>query len=246
MRNKIILLACTFIVIVSAILTAYFLIQHDQTVKLEQYQNEVVEAMIQQQEEDVINNFKDYYLVLNSNVHKLITNFKDNKNNILVAKIENNTKIPKDILDYFIEWSNYKDTYIEYLNDDANIPDGDKYKVIKQNIIDVLDGVAEYVAFVYTFYENEGDADLAFTINDMGDDLGIDHSFFNDKPIYWETMIFDHTNGEDFGDLYCERYSSLEDAIANHERILTLVTEGNFTTIKELGDACRGFYNLER
>lgn len=171
MRNKIILLACTFIVIVSAILTAYFLIQHDQTVKLEQYQNEVVEAMIQQQEEDVINNFKDYYLVLNSNVHKLITNFKDNKNNILVAKIENNTKIPKDILDYFIEWSNYKDTYIEYLNDDANIPDGDKYKVIKQNIIDVLDGVAEYVAFVYTFYENEGSADLAFTINDIGDDL---------------------------------------------------------------------------
>ena len=171
MRNKIILLACTFIVIVSAILTAYFLIQHDQTVKLKQYQDEVAEAMVQQQQEDVINNFKDYYLVLNSNVHKLITNFKDNKNNILVAKIENNTKIPKDILDYFIEWSDYKDTYIEYLNDDANIPDGDKYKVIKQNIIDVLDGVAEYVAFVYTFYENEGGADLAFTINDIGDGL---------------------------------------------------------------------------
>lgn len=67
-------------------------------------------------------------------------------------------------------------------------------------------------------------------------DLGIDHSFFNDKPIYWETMIFDHTNGENFGDLYQERYSSLEDAIANHERILTLVTEGNFTTIKELSE----------
>lgn len=67
-------------------------------------------------------------------------------------------------------------------------------------------------------------------------DLGIDHSFFSDKPIYWETMIFDHTNGEDFGDLYCERYSSLEDAIANHERILTLVNEGNFTTIKELSE----------
>ena len=67
-------------------------------------------------------------------------------------------------------------------------------------------------------------------------DLGIDHSFFNDKPIYWETMIFDHTNGDDFGDLYCERYSSVEDAITNHERILTLVTEGNFTTIKELSE----------
>lgn len=171
MRNKIILLACTFIVIVSAILTAYFLIQHDQTVKLEQYQNEVVEAMIQQQEEDVINNFKDYYLVLNSNVHKLITNFKDNKSNVLVAKIENNTNVPKDILDYFIEWSNYKDTYIEYLNDDANIPDGDKYNVIKQNIIDVLDDVDKYISFIYAFYENEGGADLAFTINDIGDDL---------------------------------------------------------------------------
>jgi signal transduction histidine kinase len=57
-RNKIILLACTFIVIVSAILTAYYFIQHDQTVKLEQFQNEVVEAMIQQQQEDVINNFR--------------------------------------------------------------------------------------------------------------------------------------------------------------------------------------------
>lgn len=77
-------------------------------------------------------------------------------------------------------------------------------------------------------------------------DLGIDHSFFSDKPIYWETMIFDHTNGENFGDLYQERYSSVEDAITNHERILTLVNEGNFSTIKELGDACRGFYNLER
>lgn len=171
MRNKIILLACTFIVIVSAILTAYFLIQHDQTVKLKQYQDEVAEAIIQQQEEDVINNFKDYYLVLNSNVHKLITNFKDNKNNILVAKIESNTGVPVGILDYFTKWSNYKETYIEYLNDDENIPDGDKYNVIKQNIIDVLDDVDKYISFIYAFYENEGGADLAFTINDIGDDL---------------------------------------------------------------------------
>ena len=78
-------------------------------------------------------------------------------------------------------------------------------------------------------------------------DLGIDHSFFSDKPIYWETMIFDHTNGENFGDLYQERYSSLEDAITNHERILTLVNEGNFSTVKDLDISCDlGFYNLER
>lgn len=78
-------------------------------------------------------------------------------------------------------------------------------------------------------------------------DLGLDHSFgFSDKPIYWETMIFDHTYGEDFDDVYCERYSSLEDAIANHERILALVNDGKFNTIKELDDSCGDFYSLGR
>lgn len=78
-------------------------------------------------------------------------------------------------------------------------------------------------------------------------DLGLDHSFgFSDKPIYWETMIFDHTYGEDFDDVYCERYSSLEDAIANHERILALANDGKFNTIKELDDSCRDFYSLGR
>ena len=171
MRNKIILLASTFIVIVLAILTAYYLIQHDQTVKREQYQNEVVEAMVQQQGEDIVNNFNDYYTVLKDNVTKLISNFKDNKDTILVAKIENNTSIPKDILDYFIKWSNYKDTYIEYLSDDKNIPDGDKYKVIKQTILELLDETDKYIAFIYSFYENEGGGDLAFTINQIGDSL---------------------------------------------------------------------------
>lgn len=66
-------------------------------------------------------------------------------------------------------------------------------------------------------------------------DLGLDHSFgFSDKPIYWETMIFDHTYGEDFDDVYCERYSSLEDAISNHERILALANDGKFKTFNEL------------
>lgn len=78
-------------------------------------------------------------------------------------------------------------------------------------------------------------------------DLGLDHSFgFSDKPIYWETMIFDHTYGEDFDDVYCERYSSLEDAIANHERILALANDGKFNTIKELDDSCGDFYSLGR
>ena len=171
MRNKIILLSSTFIVIVSAILTAYYLIQYDQTMKREQYQNEVVEAMAQQHEEDIVNNFKDYYITLNNNVTQLITNFKDNKDTILVAKIENNTGVQVGILDYFIKWSEYKETYLEYLNDDENIPDNDKYNVIKQDILEILDETDTYIALIHTFYENEGGGDLAFEINDVGDSL---------------------------------------------------------------------------
>lgn len=171
MKNKVILLVSTFIVIVSSILTAYYLIQHDQKIKLQKYQNEVAETISQQQEEAVINNFKDYYTMLDKNITQLITEFIDNKNTILVAKLESNTGVPVGILDYFTKWSNYKETYIEYLNDDENIPDGDKYNVIKQNIIDVLDDVDKYISFIYAFYENEGGADLALTINDIGDDL---------------------------------------------------------------------------
>lgn len=43
--------------------------------------------------------------------------------------------------------------------------------------------------------------------------LGLDHSFMNDTPILWETMIF----GGEF-DQYQERYYCHEDALSGHQR----------------------------
>lgn len=40
-------------------------------------------------------------------------------------------------------------------------------------------------------------------------------------PLIFETMVF--PNSEDFEDEYCERYSSLEDALAGHQRAVTYV-----------------------
>ena len=54
-------------------------------------------------------------------------------------------------------------------------------------------------------------------------DLGINHNFFNEgDPIYWETMIFamDDDYEPSFIDLYIRRYTSLNEAIENHNKIV--------------------------
>lgn len=48
-------------------------------------------------------------------------------------------------------------------------------------------------------------------------DLGIDHSFGDGKPLYYETMIF---KKDSYLDLYCERYSTEEEAREGHKRIV--------------------------
>jgi hypothetical protein len=48
--------------------------------------------------------------------------------------------------------------------------------------------------------------------------LGLDHYFFGDKPVLWETNIF---GGEHDG--YQERYSSKEDALKGHKKACDLV-----------------------
>lgn len=48
--------------------------------------------------------------------------------------------------------------------------------------------------------------------------LGVDHRFAEDKPVLWETMVFEA--GEDD---QCERYTSELDAIAGHHRIVEQV-----------------------
>lgn len=55
-------------------------------------------------------------------------------------------------------------------------------------------------------------------------DLGIDHSFGTEKPLYYETMIFKKDGSDiDFNDLYCERYSTEEEAIKGHEKAIEYV-----------------------
>jgi hypothetical protein len=44
--------------------------------------------------------------------------------------------------------------------------------------------------------------------------LGLDYSFGGDKPLIFETMVF--PSREDFSDLDCERYSTLEEAEIGH------------------------------
>lgn len=68
--------------------------------------------------------------------------------------------------------------------------------------------------------------------------LGLDHQYAyrrdpNALPILFETMIF-----EDGNDLYCDRYSSWEDAEKGHEKALVVAREWltrshDITTAKE-------------
>ena len=52
--------------------------------------------------------------------------------------------------------------------------------------------------------------------------LGLDHSYNENVPVLWETMIF---GGEH--NLYQERYSSYEGALEGHERAVLLVKINN-------------------
>jgi len=48
--------------------------------------------------------------------------------------------------------------------------------------------------------------------------LGIDHGFGEGKPLIFETMVFPKKG--DYGDLYYERYSTEEEAIKGHDKIV--------------------------
>lgn len=58
--------------------------------------------------------------------------------------------------------------------------------------------------------------------------LGLDHNL-NDKgdPLIFETMIFDHSDGKtDMSDIYCERYSTWQEAEEGHKKALEWVKNG--------------------
>jgi hypothetical protein len=51
--------------------------------------------------------------------------------------------------------------------------------------------------------------------------LGMDHSFGGGPPLLFETMVFP---GESWGEVYCERYSTWEQAEAGHAAALAEYT----------------------
>jgi hypothetical protein len=52
--------------------------------------------------------------------------------------------------------------------------------------------------------------------------LALDHSFGKDgPPLLWETMVF----RRNFSGLYCERYSSYEEAVAGHQKAVEWAKE---------------------
>lgn len=77
-------------------------------------------------------------------------------------------------------------------------------RVIKQEVIE-FEGVEYYISTV---------------------DLGLDHSFGDGLPIYWETMIF-YNNGE-YRDLYCDRYTSKEEAQESHDLLVKDILAGKY------------------
>lgn len=64
-------------------------------------------------------------------------------------------------------------------------------------------------------------------------DIGIDLRFDEGPPLYYETMVFlskgYDIDGVDFAGLYCDRYSTKEMALLNHERIINAFKHNKIT-----------------
>jgi hypothetical protein len=57
-------------------------------------------------------------------------------------------------------------------------------------------------------------------------DLGLDHSFGGGKPLWYETMIFPES---DYTDMYCDRYTTREEAQTAHEQLVQDIADGKYT-----------------
>lgn len=53
--------------------------------------------------------------------------------------------------------------------------------------------------------------------------LGVNHNFGEGKPLIFETMIFPEEGKDKWQEEYCERYSTMEEAIQGHKRAVALV-----------------------
>jgi len=53
--------------------------------------------------------------------------------------------------------------------------------------------------------------------------LGLDHSFGSEPPLWFETMVFAR---ESSSDLFCDRYSTWEDAVTGHQSVVEQLLAG--------------------
>lgn len=56
-------------------------------------------------------------------------------------------------------------------------------------------------------------------------DLGLDYRFGSGPPLYFETMIF---NAGSFKELYCQRYSTKEEALRGHEELIKKIKNNEY------------------
>lgn len=54
--------------------------------------------------------------------------------------------------------------------------------------------------------------------------LGINHNWGEGDPLLFETMVF--PSKDNFADLYCDRYSTWEEAELGHKKAVDLVKDG--------------------
>mgnify|MGYP001565845038 CR=1 FL=1 len=54
--------------------------------------------------------------------------------------------------------------------------------------------------------------------------LGLDHNWWGGRPLVFETMVFDEIKGGN--DIYMERYTTWDEAIAGHQKAIEWVRDG--------------------
>lgn len=62
-------------------------------------------------------------------------------------------------------------------------------------------------------------------------DLPIDHAWGDGPSLWYETMVFPSTPEggiSDYMELYCERYTTEEEALIGHENVVTRARAGEF------------------
>lgn len=60
-------------------------------------------------------------------------------------------------------------------------------------------------------------------------DLGLNHRFGEGEPLYYETMIFPKN---EWGDMYCNRYTDRETALKEHEKLVEDIKNGKYVIIE--------------